>query len=196
MIGVFGSAFNPPTLGHKSVIMQAAEHCSKILLVPSASHAFGKNMLPYEIRFRMLASFVQDIQSNKEDINALGNCQLEVCDIEQQMLIDGVSPIYTFDVLERLEQQSHTNSTQAPKFKFILGPDNSKQETWTRFYKHQEIDERWGKICCQEKLPVRSTQIRELVQKIPVDTAALLEMTTPSVASIIIAEQVYTQQAM
>ncbi|MDF4536048.1 nicotinate-nicotinamide nucleotide adenylyltransferase, partial [Vibrio parahaemolyticus] len=48
-IAVFGSAFNPPTLGHKSII-DSLGHFDLILLVPSIAHAWGKTMLDYELR--------------------------------------------------------------------------------------------------------------------------------------------------
>lgn len=178
MIGIFGSAFNPPTLGHKNAIIQAAQDCQKILLVPSASHAFGKTMLPYELRFRMLVSFVQDISADV-------NCEVEVSDIEQQMLNEGYSPIYTFDVLNRLEHELNTKGLA-----FIMGPDNANPTTWQKFYKHQEIDARWHKIICEEQAPIRSTRLREQVAQGASDQE-LLTLTTPSVLNIIRAERLY-----
>ncbi len=181
MIGIFGSAFNPPTLGHKDALHQAAQSCQRLLVVPSASHAFGKNMLPYEIRYRMLSAFVQDIQ---DDIP----CPIEVSNVEQTLLQEGYSPVYTFDVLARLEQQLATT-----ELAFILGPDNAHPDTWQSFYKHQEIDQRWKKLVCQEQQPIRSTQLRASVQA-GADDQALLEQTTPSVVSIIRSEGLYRNE--
>ena len=178
MIGVFGSAFNPPTLGHKNAIQQAAKQCQKILLVPSASHAFGKNMLPFELRFNMLVRFISDIQSEV-------GCPIEVSSIEQEMITDGFNPVYTIDVFERLEQKLKTD-----KLAFILGPDNADTVTWAKFYKNQEIDQRWNKIICQESVQVRSTLIREYIRSGCTDQT-LLELTTPSVVSVIRADDLY-----
>ncbi len=63
-IAVFGSAFNPPSLGHKSVI-ESLSHFDLILLVPSISHAWGKQMLSYEIRCELIDAFIHDLQSDK-----------------------------------------------------------------------------------------------------------------------------------
>lgn len=178
MIGIFGSAFNPPTLGHKDAITQATQDCNKILLVPSASHAFGKTMLPYELRYRMLMGFIQDIQPDV-------SCKLEVCDIEHQMLNEGMTPIYTFDVMDRLESELNTT-----KLAFIMGPDNANPKTWQKFYKHQEIDARWKKIICDEQAPIRSTLLRDKIADRASDQE-LLTFTTPSVVNLIRAERLY-----
>ena len=178
MIGIFGSAFNPPTLGHKNALQQAAQHCQRLLVVPSASHAFGKNMLPYELRYRMLSAFVQDIQADVA-------CPIEVSNVEQTLLQEGYTPVYTFDVLARLEKQLATSDLA-----FILGPDNAHPDTWQSFYKHEEIDQRWHKIICQEQQPIRSTRLRESVQA-GSDDQTLLQQTTPSVVNIIRSEGLY-----
>ena len=57
-IAVFGSAFNPPSLGHKSVI-DSLSHFDLVLLVPSISHAWGKQMLSYEIRCELIDAFIR-----------------------------------------------------------------------------------------------------------------------------------------
>ncbi|GLQ31267.1 hypothetical protein [Litoribrevibacter albus] len=178
MIGIFGSAFNPPTLGHKNAIIQASRSCQTILLVPSASHAFGKQMLPFELRYRMLLGFVHDIQSQIP-------CPIDVSDIEQQMFHEGFSPIYTFDVLARLEKELGTS-----ELAFIMGPDNANPETWQKFYKHQEIDQRWNKILCEEQQPIRSTRLRQTVAEGATDDR-LLNFTTASVVDVIRSEGLY-----
>lgn len=63
-IAVFGSAFNPPTLGHKSII-DSLGHFDLILLVPSIAHAWGKTMLDYELRSQLVDQFIQDIAQIK-----------------------------------------------------------------------------------------------------------------------------------
>ena len=178
MIGIFGSAFNPPSLGHKDALIQAAKHCEKILLLPSASHAFGKDMLPYEIRYHMVSAFARDIQSDV-------TCPIEVSSLEQEMASEGISPIYTFDVLDRLETELGTN-----QLAFILGPDNANPDTWARFYKHQEIDQRWQKLICKEQQAIRSTLIREKVAE-GADTETLFSLTTPSVIELIRTNNLY-----
>ncbi|MEF1220429.1 nicotinate-nicotinamide nucleotide adenylyltransferase, partial [Photobacterium damselae] len=46
-IAIFGSAFNPPTLGHLSVLERLSQF-DKVLVLPSYAHAWGKVMLDYE----------------------------------------------------------------------------------------------------------------------------------------------------
>lgn len=41
-IAVMGSAFNPPSLGHKDVVEQALTQCDQVWLVPAFRHAWGK----------------------------------------------------------------------------------------------------------------------------------------------------------
>ena len=43
-IAVMGSAFNPPSLGHKDVVEQALKQCDQVWLVPAFRHAWGKSM--------------------------------------------------------------------------------------------------------------------------------------------------------
>ena len=72
-IGVFGSAFDPPTLGHQDVLQQAAGHFDRILLVPSASHAFNKKSQPFVTRLALLEVFVN---------SASIDIELEISDLE------------------------------------------------------------------------------------------------------------------
>ena len=59
-IAIFGSAFNPPSLGHKSVI-ESLSHFDLVLLEPSIAHAWGKNMLDYPTRCKMVDAFIKDM---------------------------------------------------------------------------------------------------------------------------------------
>ncbi|MCV5855789.1 hypothetical protein OFN53_34760, partial [Escherichia coli] len=59
-IAIFGSAFNPPSLGHKSVI-ESLSHFDLVLLEPSIAHAWGKNMLDYPTRCKMVDVFIKDM---------------------------------------------------------------------------------------------------------------------------------------
>lgn len=154
-IGVFGSAFDPPTLGHLDVLQQAAEHHDRILLVPSASHAFGKQSQPFEVRLEMLRLFVKEA-----DVA----CPLDVCDLEQQLLASNPKhPVYTCDLLEALESH-YQKAHQGIQLSFIRGPDNARPETWSRFYKAHEIEARWSIFTARERVGIRSSQVRSLVR--------------------------------
>lgn len=150
---VFGSAFNPPHMGHADVVSQALEHFDEVILVPSFAHAFGKTMAPFQLRLEMTAALAEHCGwgakvrvSNIEESIAVGNPKGE--------------PIYTFNVLEALEKQSPDR-----QFVFIVGPDNAMNETWKKFYKADEIDLRWGRWVAEERKRIRSTYIRNTLSK-------------------------------
>ncbi|AMO54356.1 adenylyltransferase/cytidyltransferase family protein [Endozoicomonas montiporae] len=171
-IGVFGSAFNPPTLGHQDVLRQAADHFDRILLVPSASHAFSKKLLPFAQRVAMLERFLSEAQ--------VPQCELELCLLEEALLNNNPDkPVYTYDLMEALEQQyaqgqsgedpcgeKQSGEKQSGEKKvtlgFIRGPDNADPDTWSRFYKADEIEQRWPLFTAEERRPVRSSLVRSL----------------------------------
>lgn len=144
-IAVFGSAFNPPSLGHKSVI-ERLSHFDKVLLVPSISHAWGKTMLPYDVRIEMTSIFIDELNMTNVELSTL----------EKEIYIPEHS-VTTFSLLEKL-QESHDNVD----ITFIIGPDNLLQ--FSKFYKSDEIVKRWSVMACPETLPVRSTDIRTAIQ--------------------------------
>ena len=151
-IGVFGSAFDPPTLGHQDVLQQAASSFDKILLVPSASHAFNKKSLSLPVRIELLKRFAREAEVD---------CELEVSDLEADMLKENPDqPVYTFDLLERLEQVYNNEA----EFGFIRGPDNADPNVWRRFYKSFEIEQRWLIFTARERLQIRSSKVRSILE--------------------------------
>lgn len=182
-IGVFGSAFNPPTLGHLDVLCQASEAFDLILLVPSASHAFAKKLLPFSDRVAMLQRFLKEVQS--------ANCRFEICELEARLFKQSPDkPVYTFDLLEALEQQYKGQG----QLGFIRGPDNVDPNTWLRFYKAEEIEQRWDLFNAQERLAVRSSYVRELIASVKPDdnrNKVLNGLLLPSVRDYIVANNLY-----
>jgi nicotinate-nucleotide adenylyltransferase len=167
-IAVFGSAFNPPSLGHKSVI-DSLSHFDQVLLVPSIAHAWGKSMLPYEQRCQLVDALIQDLASDK------------ICrsDIEEQLYRPGEN-VTTYAVLTAL-QQAHPQD----ELTFVIGPDNLFK--FERFYRAKEILQQFNVMACPEKVSVRSTDIRQQLQQgKDIDT-----LTTPSVARLIHALSLY-----
>ena len=143
-IAVFGSAFNPPSLGHKSVI-ESLVHFDRILLVPSIAHAWGKTMLDYDIRCQLVEVFINDLAIE----------QVELSLVEQSLYTPGES-VTTYAVLKKL-QESHPTAD----ITFVIGPDNFFK--FSSFYKSDEITERWSVMACPEKVKVRSTDIRNAI---------------------------------
>lgn len=167
-IAVFGSAFNPPSLGHKSVI-ERLRHFDKVLLVPSISHAWGKSMLPYDIRLEMIAAFITDLDLDNVELSTL----------EKKIYIPEQS-VTTFALLNSLQEKEPTADIT-----FIIGPDNLM--SFTKFYKSDEIVQRWGVMACPETLPVRSTDIRNARR----GGGDISDLTTASVREYIVEHHLY-----
>lgn len=167
-IAVFGSAFNPPSLGHKSVL-QSLSHFDQVLIVPSIAHAWGKTMLDYGKRCEMVQLFINDLQ--------LPN--LELSNIEKELFQPQAS-VTTYQVLKKT-QENYPNAD----ITFILGPDNFVN--FSKFFKSEQILSTWSVLACPEKVAIRSTDIRNaLEQGLPVN-----ELTTPSVAQYLLENQLY-----
>ena len=161
-IAVFGSAFNPPSLGHKSVL-ERLQHFDRVLLLPSYSHAWGKEMLDYDARCELVEAFIDDLK--------LPN--LELSRLEQDMAV-GNEPITTFAVLSELQRRMPD-----AELTFVVGPDNFLN--FAKFYKSAEILNRWQVLACPETVNVRSTQIRENI----INKRAISHLTTKKVATML-----------
>ncbi len=181
--GVFGSAFNPPTRGHLDVLVQAAPHFDRILLLPSMAHAFNKNSLPIAQRIALLEAFCTDI----DDLP----CTLEVSLIEQDILDQAPDlPVYTWTVLDALSRQSPTTS-----FSFIRGPDNADPAIWQKFYRYRDIEQRWPIFTAKEQTDTRSTKVRTALAALHsgslADRNQLQNWLTPSVIDLIVTQRLY-----
>ena len=169
-IAIFGSAFNPPSLGHQSVL-ERLSHFDKVLLVPSYRHAWGKQMLDYASRCQLVSAFIADMQ--------LPNVTLSR--VEEDIAV-GDEAITTFAVLEALEKaHPHANLT------FVVGPDNFLN--FSKFYKADEIMTRWQVLACPETVKVRSTDIRDQI----INNRTVSHLTTPNVAKMLRDNGWYTE---
>ena len=173
-VAIIGSAFNPPTLGHKNVIEQVLASplgFKQVMLIPSYQHAFGKEMADYEHRCQMLELFVQDI--NEPKVTAL-------C-IEPQVQQSPNQPVFTYDVLAYIEQ----HITQHSELYFVIGPDNLAN--WNKFYKAEEVTQRWSLFCAEEQHQIRSTLVRNaLTTNQPTE-----QWLTPRVQAFLTQHQLY-----
>ncbi|ENM3756985.1 nicotinate-nicotinamide nucleotide adenylyltransferase [Vibrio cholerae] len=168
-IAVFGSAFNPPTLGHKSII-DSLGHFDLVLLVPSIAHAWGKAMLDYEQRNRLVDQFIQDIGSSKVQRSNV-----------EEALYTPKNSVTTHAVLTRLQALYPED-----ELTFVIGPDNLLN--FAKFYKADEILQRWAVMACPERLPIRSTAIRDALQ----NGQPITDMTTSGVERLLHQQQLYT----
>ncbi|OEE20479.1 nicotinate-nicotinamide nucleotide adenylyltransferase [Vibrio cyclitrophicus ZF205] len=168
-IAIFGSAFNPPSLGHKSVIDSLA-HFDKILLVPSIAHAWGKEMLDFDTRCQLVEAFISDLLLD----------QVELSLVEKGLFTPGES-VTTYAVLSQLQKQ-HPEA----ELTFVIGPDNFFK--FSSFYKSDEITERWSIMACPEKVKIRSTDIRHALQ----NGSNVAKLSTKSVTRILQDSELYT----
>lgn len=189
-IGVMGASFNPPTRGHVSVILQAYNDFDDILLVPSLLHAFQKNLSPIEHRLRMLHLMVEN------ELSAREKQRVTIFNIEPTLLSanPNATSIYTFDVLTAIEHFYQKQNVPC-EIRFIVGPDLAAPAMWHKFYRYQEIEQRWPLYVVKEKLPIHSTMVRDIVSKISPSNAIqkmqLSELVGDSIADYILAHHLY-----
>lgn len=171
-IAIFGSAFNPPTLGHADAIefLLEKQQFQEIWLVPSYKHAFAKDMLDYDIRVAMLDAFVSDLQIPAVKTHAI-----------EHLIAQDDNPVYTWDLLSYLQQQ-HSKSMQ---FSFAIGPDN--KANWHKFYKAQEIQQQWELVTVPERKTIRSTLVRNALQT----GGSVDELISPSVRDFIYSQRLF-----
>ena len=168
-IAVMGSAFNPPSLGHKDVVEQALTQCDQVWLVPAFRHAWGKKMAPYEYRCQMVKLFTQDLADPRVSMHA----------IEHKIATD--KPVYSFDLLEALQAQLRPED----QLFLVIGPDNAA--AFDKFYRADDIRRRWQLLVVKERISVRSTKIRAALQHHKTVSA----MTTPGVAAFLATHPMY-----
>lgn len=151
-IAVYGSAFDPIHVGHIDCIKQIDGKYEQIVVVPSYVHAFGKNMEPFESRFRSVHQAVKD--------SGPFYSKIIVTDIEKRLHEKNPSkPVFTYDVLKNLSIELWRDDLE-----FIVGPDNADKSQWEKFYKSEEILNRWGLRAVEQRKDVRSSQIRSLLK--------------------------------
>ncbi len=159
-IAVFGSAFNPPHKGHADAIQQLLDQgYSKVLVVPSANHAFGKNMVNFDLRILMAKSLISEAFSNGSAFNAVEILDIESLIYEKRKRRGATRPIYTYELLRHLRRK-YKNTT----IHFAIGPDNARDETWNRFYKSKEILKEFGRVVLEEKEQYHSSDIRDCIK--------------------------------
>ena len=156
-IAIFGSAFNPPSLGHLSVLQQLT-HFDRVFLVPSFSHAWGKPMMDFDYRCQLIEAFISDAQQPNLTLSRIESTLDE-------------SPITTFLLLSKL--QDHYPEAN---FTFVMGPDNLLN--FSQFDRSNDILSQWKVLTCPQTVDIRSTDIRNALA----EHQDIQHLTTPSVA--------------
>lgn len=176
-MGLFGSSFDPPHLGHLAVLEDLGKNApfDEIWLVPVFNHPFGKPLSPYDIRLKMAEMLWASLNKDKFSIST----------IEKDL---GKPASYAYDVIKALKAKY-----PSCRFSIILGTDARKHlEKWHRpedlkkeadfyFIPRKGYDE-------SSPYPeVSSTEIRENVRSgRPVD-----HLTTPRIARFIVENKLY-----
>lgn len=152
-IGILGSAFNMPTLGHADVVRQALREFDQVWLVPSYIHPFGKTMMDYKFRVELTSAFAQDLRGIYGD-------RVKCMPVEP-LISSKKKPAFSYILLEYFEALNDSYLLGLGDFKLIIGPDNL--DNWDKFYKSKEIDEKWGKFVANESKDIRSTKVRNMM---------------------------------
>lgn len=161
-IGIYGGAFNPPSLGHKQVAEMASDLFDEIWLVCTYNHALGKQTVSYDHRINMCNIMTKDMEK-----------------VETTILKDNG----TYEFSKKLKEEFPEH-----QFTFIIGQDCADNfNFWRNWYELQEENpfliftrkgypintnqSKWYMkghhtyIKDVESLEISSTQIRELLSK-------------------------------
>lgn len=158
ILGIVGARFNPPTLGHLSVIQQALQTVDSVILVPSLKPQMGQSLAPYLHRFSMLRIFIDRLP---HDIAK----RVTFLNVEGMLLADKPrSMVHACDVMEKLEQYFRICG-ESVAMRFVVGPDNAQKKVWQKFYQYKQIEKRWPPLAVTEAVKARSQQVRQVIKK-------------------------------
>lgn len=180
---MFGSAFDPPHLGHADVVRQLLAGHDRVLMVPAAAHAFGKSMQPFAIRYTLLEALIDEQFADEP--------RVQHCPIEAELLASRPGhPVYSIELMQALERRF-----PRARLSLVLGPDNAAPETFQRFHRWRELAA-WPLCVVQERLPIRSSEIRAQLAANPPPTAESLRgLTGAAVAERLLALGLYRSPA-
>jgi nicotinate-nucleotide adenylyltransferase len=108
-VAIYGGSFNPPHVGHAMVVawLRWTEQVDAVWLVPTYAHAFGKVLLPFELRVALCDALATAVQNGPGE-----GVRTET--IERDL----PAPSYTIDTLEALAAR-HPDHT----FRLVVGAD-------------------------------------------------------------------------
>ncbi len=186
-VAVFGGSFDPPTLGHESVIDQLYLKFDEILLVPSLAHAFDKKLSDLSVRLELLGFFIEKLENKYADFKN----KIKVLNIEPELShLHATGHVYTYDVLEKIEAiyQSKMKEQKIAgqlELSFVIGPDLANPSIFNRFYRASDILKKWPIVVVEQTLAIRSTYVREYIAKnaLTLSTENLIKNLSPLLGS-------------
>ncbi|MGC5700842.1 adenylyltransferase/cytidyltransferase family protein [Pseudomonas sp. NFXW11] len=152
-LAVYGGAFNPPHAGHARVMLEAARHARRVLVVPSYRHPDGKPMADFEQRATWLQAITAHLQPE---------CcaELAVSRLEQQLALADPGPVYSFSLLQRLADDL---ALDGKRIALVVGEDVALR--LPHFYRGDELLQRFSILCIEEQPGVRSTVLRQCLAR-------------------------------
>jgi len=176
-IGLFGSSFNPPHLGHLAVLrdLSKSDKFDEIWLIPVYNHPFEKSLAPYDTRLKLTQFLWMELHSDK----------IKISTIEKDMAREAS---YTYDVIQELKAQNPED-----KFTLILGTDaKGDLNKWHRYKDlKKEVDFFFIPRQGLEDSPypeVSSTEIREGLKA----GKSIEGLTTGRIARYLVENKIYS----
>lgn len=116
-IAVFGGAFNPPTVGHETVVKKLLEldEIDEVMIVPSYTHMYGKDMVDFHHRIEMCERAFGDM----DNVNVYSIER----SISQSTLYYGDGS--TYELMEYLNDVNCDNGCR-DNYYFVVGMDNAE----------------------------------------------------------------------
>ena len=130
MIGIYGGAFDPFHFGHLGAIKNALKQraFTKIIIVPSYAHAYGKEMASIDRRIKWIKGTIKDSRSG---LSHTERQMMEASNIEKKIHeMKNGGPVYTSDLIIYFKKL-FTNDLA-----FITGSDNDI----SKYYRYDIIE--------------------------------------------------------
>lgn len=151
-VAIYGLAANPPHIGHWACVRFLVGEGFNVLITPSYSHAFGKDMAPFLMRVDWLERAGSEL--GLLDGSAVvwrGEADYVRAAVDHQVV---QGPVYSIDILRWAQKCGY-------KAKLAIGPDNADPHMFCKFKDHAVILAEYGVVILPETHKVRSTFIRE-----------------------------------
>ena len=99
MVGVFLGSFDPPHIGHLSIISSAlnTDRISGVYVVPALENPWKKNQTPWELRYRLC----------KEAFSSYG-CSVTISDAEPRIVTDSILQQKYYEGDNTMTDRKHT----------------------------------------------------------------------------------------